>query len=307
MHVLLTNDDGAPHDTASPYVKYLVEAIEKHTNWDLTICVPSMQKSWIGKAHFAGKTITASYVYSAINKPEDNSFHGPFGSPNPDYANNPEYKEWCLLDGTPATCADIGVNYIAKKPVDLVISGPNVGRNSSALYSLSSGTIGGAMEGFQHGKKSIAISYAYDTESASTPDRLTEASLIAVKLVEKLLSVWDKRIDLYTVNIPLTEELKLGSTKCVFAPLLENKWTRSLYTPSSHTEQKESQDIVDQTVTQGQTFQWTPDFNSVHKNLGPEDVLTDARALKKGYISVTGLRAAFETVPELNSGEIDLK
>jgi tubulin--tyrosine ligase len=49
--------------------------------------------------------------------------------------------------GTPSTCANIGLHYIAgETPFDLVISGPNFGRNSSTVFTLGSGTIGGAME-----------------------------------------------------------------------------------------------------------------------------------------------------------------
>jgi 5'/3'-nucleotidase SurE len=49
--------------------------------------------------------------------------------------------------GTPSTCANIGLHYVAgDTPYDLVISGPNFGRNSSTVFTLGSGTIGGAME-----------------------------------------------------------------------------------------------------------------------------------------------------------------
>lgn len=150
MRVLLTNDDGGPNDLASPYIKYLVTAILKYTDWDLTICVPFSQKSWIGKAHFAGKDVTVKYIYTSISKPEDNSYHGPFPCSQPKLKDDADLKEWLLVDnGTPATCTDIGVNHMCggRDNVDLVISGPNVGRNSSALYALSSGTVGGAMHG----------------------------------------------------------------------------------------------------------------------------------------------------------------
>ncbi|KAG7818261.1 hypothetical protein KL942_002880 [Ogataea angusta] len=304
MHVLLTNDDGAPHETASPYIKFLVEAIQKYTNWDLTICVPASQKSWIGKAHLAGKDISASYIYSAIDQPADSSFHGPFSHPNADFSKDPNMKEWCLLDGTPATCADIGINHIAEKPVDLVISGPNVGRNCSALYSLSSGTIGGAMEGVQHGKRAVAVSYAFEADSFNDPKILTEASLISVKLIEKLLSAWDDRVDLYTVNVPLKKDLKLGKTRCVMAPTLDNKWMKSLYTAKSESPDQPASDIVDQSVTHGKIFKWTPDFDSVHKNLGDESVLNDIRAVEQGLISVTALKAAFKEIDDLNTGEL---
>jgi 5'/3'-nucleotidase SurE len=52
-----------------------------------------------------------------------------------------------LIAGTPSTCTNIGLHYVAEDtPFDLVIAGPNFGRNSSTVFTLSSGTIGGAME-----------------------------------------------------------------------------------------------------------------------------------------------------------------
>jgi 5'/3'-nucleotidase SurE len=52
-----------------------------------------------------------------------------------------------LIVGTPSTCTNIGLHHVSgEAPFDLVISGPNFGRNSSTVFTLSSGTIGGAME-----------------------------------------------------------------------------------------------------------------------------------------------------------------
>lgn len=53
-----------------------------------------------------------------------------------------------LVNGTPAACSQIGLHHFFKErgEVDLVISGPNFGRNSSAVYAMSSGTLGGGFE-----------------------------------------------------------------------------------------------------------------------------------------------------------------
>ena len=74
-------------------------------------------------------------------------------------------EEWILVDGTPASCVQIGLYHEFKDrgPVDLVLSGPNFGRNTTAVFALSSGTIGGALEGAVCGKKAIALSYAFDS------------------------------------------------------------------------------------------------------------------------------------------------
>lgn len=53
-----------------------------------------------------------------------------------------------IIAGTPSTCTNIGLHHVTggDEPFDLVISGPNFGRNSSTVFTLGSGTIGGAME-----------------------------------------------------------------------------------------------------------------------------------------------------------------
>lgn len=75
----------------------------------------------------------------------------------------PDY--YVLIPGTPATCTQLGLFHhdvlfpdftagtgtsnsdVSHSPIDLVLSGPNYGRNTTAAFALSSGTIGGAMEG----------------------------------------------------------------------------------------------------------------------------------------------------------------
>jgi tubulin---tyrosine ligase len=315
MRVLLTNDDGGPNDLASPYIKFLVSAIIKYTNWDLTICVPFSQKSWIGKAHFAGKDVTAKYIYSSISKPEDNSFHGPFPFPQKKFQENSDLKEWCLIDnGTPATCTDIGVNHICggTDNVDLVISGPNVGRNSTALYALSSGTVGGAMEGCHQGKRSIAISYSYEVNPEVPAEWLSEASLLAVKVVQELWDSWKEndQTQIYNVNIPLNENVKLGKTKIYHVPMLENKWGKSLYYKEAPktSNSDEHVDIVDSSIADGIVFKWKPDFVMVHKAVDHSAGFTDGKAIRDGHVSITALRANFRHVDEENhGGEMILK
>ncbi|CDK24830.1 unnamed protein product [Kuraishia capsulata CBS 1993] len=295
MHILLTNDDGPPSDAASPYISFFVWAVKNFTNWDLTIVVPSQQRSWIGKAHFAGKDLTAKYAYTNLtNSPTDNSYQGPFPQPQDELRKTAQ--EWILLDGTPASCADIGVHHLydkSKGEIDLVISGPNFGRNSTALYIMSSGTVGAAMEGALMNKRAIGLSYAFETKDIDEPI-LKEASKIAVKLVQQLYSNWSKDADLYTINIPLRPDLKLGTTVIQYAPILENRWT-SLYTPKDESRSKTKvtdweKDIVDATAEDGEKFEWNPDFDYVHKFIEQTTEPTDGKIVSDGKIS---------TIPEL--------
>ncbi|KAK7681106.1 hypothetical protein QCA50_015721 [Cerrena zonata] len=129
MHILLTNDDGPLNDKASPYIKYLVDEINSSTDWKLSIVVPNQQRSWIGKAHFAGKSLTPSYIYTndstATPNQQVNAFDGPFTNPQPQLKSS---QEWCLVDSTPAACTDLGIYHLNSfdQPIDLVISGPNL-------------------------------------------------------------------------------------------------------------------------------------------------------------------------------------
>lgn len=310
MRVLLTNDDGGPDELASSYIKYFVSAVLKHTDWDLTIAVPFSQKSWIGKAHFAGNDVTVKFIYSTISKPEDNSYQGPFPTPQASLRADPDLKEWCLIDnGTPATCTDIGLNHLCgRENIDLVVSGPNVGRNSSVIYALSSGTIGGAMEGCHQGKKAIALSYAYRKSYITEPSILKEASLISVRTIQNLWDNWGNGVDMYAINVPLDEDIKLGKTQIMKAPMLENSWSKSLYKKHQHVKSVTNNDIIDQSVSipESLIFKWCPDFDQVHADISTRDERADGTLLESGMVCVTALRANFMHVDYENQGEIIL-
>lgn len=306
MHVLLTNDDGPLNDLTSPYIKYLVDAIEQYTDWTLSIVVPNTQRSWIGKAHFAGKDLTASFIYPTG---EGNTFKGPFPTPQPELIAQGA-TEWCLLDGTPASCADIGVHhlYSEKGPVDLVISGPNFGRNSTALYITSSGTIGAAMEAALTNVKSIGLSYAFESREVD-PVVTAEAAKISVKLIQHLYDSWPAgEVDLYSINVPLISSLKLNETKIHYAPILPNRWG-SIFTSSANSNKGDLEtDIVDSSSSNQIQFKWTPDFHAVHNSVlasKDKNEHNDGVVLLDGGISVTPLRAIFKDVGI--SGEIKLE
>lgn len=302
MHILLTNDDGPLNDVSCPYVKYLVDEINETTDWDLSIVVPNQQRSWIGKAHFAGKTLYTTYIYTKHStkekNPNINAFEGPFYSVNEKLQKDPEYQEWCLVDSTPAACADLGIHHLygesKGKPIDLVLSGPNLGKNSSNLYILASGTVGAAMEAVTHGLKSIALSYAF-INSDHDYHILKEAAKISVKLIKKLYKQLQdqKEIDLYSVNVPLIESLKLGKTKIHYTPILENYWA-SIYSKSAELNEL-GQEL----------FHWNPDFKKVYKDGLNDYTHTDSRVLLDEGISVTPLKASFH-IAEPRSGEITL-
>lgn len=290
MHVLLTNDDGPLDDQSCPYMKYFVDEIRRTTDWKISIVIPHQQRSWIGKAHFAGKTLSTSFIYTkdstSVPGSEINKFEGPFTTSQQDLLNQ-DYLEWCLVDSTPAACADIGIHYNShSEPVDLVISGPNFGKNSGNLYILTSGTVGAAMEAATHGVKSIALSFEFrslDHDFAT----LKEASKISVALVKRLYRALQdlEKVDLFSVNVPLIPSLSYGKTKIHYAPILKNQWA-SIY----------------EKIDDGK-YAWAPDFQQVWKDGAADFSHSDSRVLLNEGISVTPLQAAFKSV-EPFEGEI---
>lgn len=300
MHVLITNDDGPPNDATSPYVHYLVEALEKYTDWKVSVALPNTQRSWIGKAHMIGQSLTASYIYPGE---VGDKYEGPFFERLPDAPS----KEWILLDGTPASCANVGVHHLFKEkgPVDLVISGPNYGRNSTALYIMSSGTVGAAIEGALCGAKSIALSFAYE-ERKHTPADIREGTRISVKLVEHLYNNWDKEAQLYSINVPISASLS-DETRILYTSILENTWGAN-FEPWTAYEEREASgtpevlDLEDDVAhhLHGEPrnksllqFRWAPDFQAVRDSIAKSSEGNDGLAVDEGNISVTPLRAVF--------------
>lgn len=137
-------------------------------------------------------------------------------------------EEWVLVDGTPASCAQIGLHHVFRErgPIDLVVSGPNFGRNSTALFALSSGTLGAALEAAVCRRRAIALSYAHfkDRQDPKDPAIVAEATRHSVRVIEALAAQWpaDGSVDLYTVNVALLPGLE--SRRTVFTPMLQNYW-----------------------------------------------------------------------------------
>jgi tubulin--tyrosine ligase len=136
-----------------------------------------------------------------------------------------DVEEWILIDGTPASCVQIGLHHFFQDrgPIDLVVSGPNYGRNTTAVFALSSGTLGAALEAAVCQKKSIALSFAFFTRNHD-PVIIEAACRRSVKVIEKLYSQWpsDGSADLYSVNVPLVEGLE--NNKTIWTNVLQNYW-----------------------------------------------------------------------------------
>ena len=250
-----------------------------------------------------------------------------------------------LVDSTPASCVQIGLyHYFSDRgPIDLVVSGPNYGRNSTAIFSLSSGTIGGAMEAAVCGMKSIALSYAFFDRNHDAKI-ISDASELSAKLIQHLWDNWDTNTHLYTVNVPLVENV--GERKILWTNMLQNSWKSGscfqvVEVPSEADDT--SSDIEGQIRKQeekfgkkelkanseiqggvsgtdsgretpsGQAhmrythkhFKWAPTFKDVYESVEASEPGNDGWAVAQGFTSVTPLRANFMHVNGFE-GEIKL-
>lgn len=207
-------------------------------------------------------------------------------------------EEWVLVDGTPASCVQIGLYHYFKDrgPVDLVVSGPNYGRNSTAVFSLSSGTIGGAMEAAICKRKAIALSFAFFTRNHD-PEIIGGASRIGVKIIEYLYNNWGEGVDLYTVNVPLVEGVE--ERKVLWTNMLQNYWGEgSCFEEVDGKDEdadEEEEKIREKEGQQGaeeekkavghthKHFKWAPRFTDVYKSVEEAEPGNDGWAVKEGY------------------------
>ncbi|KAL2364963.1 hypothetical protein RJZ56_002111 [Blastomyces dermatitidis] len=318
MHILVVNDDGPPSNQSSPYVHSLVHTLES-AGHVVSVVLPHRQRSWIGKAHLVGATVKPTYFRPGTLYKDDGTIHHlPWGADG-DYDSKPPENEWILIDSTPASCVQIGLFHYFKGrgPIDLVISGPNYGRNSTAVFALSSGTIGGALEAAVCGYKAIALSYAFSSRDHD-PIVIAEASRHSVRLIEHLYKNWEEDVDLYSINVPL--EAGVSEAKILYTNVLDNRWTSgSCFEAIDAAESGEGPDLQEQKLRQageGDTrlgklkgkgartstttpghrhmhFKWAPKFSDVYKSVDLSPPGNDGWVVKEGMTSVTRLKANF--------------
>jgi len=222
--------------------------------WDVQVVIPSSQKSWIGKAFHIRDTIKGRYFY-----PREPDGQGEISNRSRPLKPG-EVGEWILLDGTPATCANISLHNLFPGEVDLVISGPNYGRNTSAAFALSSGTLGAALSTALSKVRAIALSYG-NFQYPTPPEFLDPANALSVRIFDSLWNDWGRdddpahskaitiedleedvhktlalkqarglregEVDLYAVNIPMVPSLvKPEGLQIVWTRLWRNAYGR---------------------------------------------------------------------------------
>ncbi|KAK3316358.1 survival protein sure-like phosphatase/nucleotidase [Apodospora peruviana] len=336
MHILVVNDDGPPSPHSSPYVHSLVRELQA-AGHVVSVCLPHTQRSWIGKAHMIGQTVKPLYYRPpppsapaaglTTTSSGGTSTTGGGGEPvtqhgttHPRPSTRAGQEEWILVDGTPASCVQIGLYHFFRDrgPVDLVVSGPNYGRNTTAVFALSSGTLGGALEAAVCKRRAVALSYAFFSRNHDT-GIIEKASRQGVRVIEALWRQWptDGSVDLYSVNIPLLEKLEEG--KVLWTGMLQNYWGEgSCFTEvdGSVDGREEDEERIregegGETEVEGQDggdeddggrgfvphthkhFKWSPRFTDVYKSVDEAPPGNDGWAVKEGHTSVTPLKANF--------------
>lgn len=233
--------------------------------------------------------------------------------------------EWVLVDGVPSTCANIGL-YTGDEllgpldaPVDLVISGPNFGRNTGTAFSVSSGTLGATMAGALSGVRGIAISFCHFKTHPPTLDGRTDAppltreefqdmALLAcrlsVRLCGELWDAWttDADVQVYSLNVPIAHTLQRP----------EVHWTSVWHSqhgayyvmpsqdegpPQSTPSGIEPKDTLDEDPACAY-LHFRPDLSKSMTPPGLQDG-TDIWAITRGAISISRLLARFAEVPAM--------
>jgi 5'-nucleotidase len=179
--ILLTNDDGIESPTLVPLARALGAL------GDVRVVVPSTERSWIGKA------ITRFDVVEA-------------------HATARDGIDMYAVTGSPADCVSLGVHTLYPDRPDLVVSGINLGLNFGLAFVLSSGTIGGVLEGWIAGVPGIAFSMAipndaYGLKGAQRIAALGNRPVSAAREAAEITgTIWRNGfpagVDCFSVNFP---------------------------------------------------------------------------------------------------------
>ncbi|EQL02751.1 tubulin-tyrosine ligase [Ophiocordyceps sinensis CO18] len=316
MHILVSNDDGPPSPDSSPYVHCLVRHLQQ-AGHVVSVCLPHTQRSWIGKAHMIGQTLKPLYYRPSAKVHGDDSE----GTTHHRPSTAGDVEEWILIDGTPASCVQIGLHHFFrdKGPIDLVVSGPNYGRNTSSVFALSSGTLGAALEAAVCRRRSIALSFAFFSRNHD-PVIIEAACRHSVKVIDALYKQWptDASADLYSVNVPLVEDVEKHKT--LWTNVLQNYWAEGscfqeidgevgdAVEEEARIREGPGGEVENDSASGGKPsvggesrktghvhkhFKWAPRLAGVYKSVSESEPGNDGRTVMEGNTSITPLKANF--------------
>lgn len=243
-HVLVTNDDGYE----SAFLHELVKALA--ADCTVSVAAPLTEQSWIGRAVTRQGSVAVKSV--------DDTF-------------GPNVKAWAI-EGTPSDCVNIALGNLLQESPDIVVSGINIGYNTTNTLILSSGTVAGAIEGAQWGLPAIAFSKCVD-------DKLFEA----VQMSQG------------QTNGALAESVKAAAEQAarITKDTLRNRPARGLVLninfPAQTTTETQIKDTYPGKIELGSLFEETTEgvyqFRFRHGTLTDPTPDTDRAALESGLIS----------------------
>jgi 5'-nucleotidase len=180
------------------------------------------------------------------------------------------------VEGTPGDAVIMGLRRLAGSPVDAVISGINPGNNVSEDL-LVSGTVGGALQAYLNGMPAMAVSTAVAEDSA----------LPAVQRVVR------------GVAAALPEQARGGRmlVNMNFPSLASGRVQGAVRTSAAA---RKVEDQVEPGTAPGREHFWILRRAASQADAGPV-AGTDVRALRDGYISITGLSWDLSAVPAWNT------
>jgi 5'-nucleotidase len=175
-------------------------------------------------------------------------------------------SEYCYaVNGTPADCVNIGINFLLPERPDLIVSGINRGGNLGNDINYS-GTVAGAVEGALMGVPSFSISLSAEREFNFKP-----AAQFALRLARCIAENGLPEKTVLNVNVPDSggEEI--------------NRYTITTQGTTTHTNT-----IEEKTDPRGFTYYWIGRKHDIPEESNPADT-SDLKALRGKSISITPL------------------
>ena len=187
LSILVTNDDGPESPTLVPLLEHLEQA--SFCEQVVTV-IPPQERSWTSQA------VTRDSLVEAKSQ----SFGQTAGF---------------LLDGTPADCVAIGAFNLCEQLPDVVVSGINIGTNSTSTFTYNSGTVGAARQAAASNIFAIAFSVhvPFDvfaswserdaTKLAALTDCWAMVASLCCAMIEPLYRCFrGNGVDYLSINVP---------------------------------------------------------------------------------------------------------
>ncbi|MEG8098675.1 5'/3'-nucleotidase SurE [Candidatus Liberibacter brunswickensis] len=165
MRILLTNDDGIKSEGL-----IVLENIARSISDDIWICAPEMDQSCLANSLTMSRSI-------ACRKISNQRF---------------------AVHGTPVDCVIVALQKMNNKKPDLILSGVNIGTNTSNHVAYS-GTLAAAFEGSLQGIRSFALSQAYTYENM-IPWEVSK--IYAPNIIRQLLNTKVSNTTVFNINFP---------------------------------------------------------------------------------------------------------